>query len=278
MTEAATVRQPENSQAQLWAQSFSQALAQISGSPVSCAVLPEAPAELSATAETDLWILCAYSGGLRGELSFRLPAASAVRLAQIFMSEPASGTTDLTAEYREATVELLRQIAGILATTLKADWGEVQLRIDAQNSAPSWPPSSTAWVRAGEDPATALLVELHFSAALSAALKADKTAASPVTDPPPPSASPVAASNDIDKLGLLMDVELGVILRFGSRQLLLREVLDLSPGSVINLDRQVQEPVDMLLDGRLLARGEIVVMNGNYGLRITEIGTPANGQ
>ena len=48
-------------------------------------------------------------------------------------------------------------------------------------------------------------------------------------------------------------------------------MLDLSPGAVVELDRRVQEPVDLLLDGRLVARGEVVVIDGNYGLRVTEV-------
>lgn len=73
-----------------------------------------------------------------------------------------------------------------------------------------------------------------------------------------------------------MNVDLAVTLRFGSRRLLLREVLDLNPGAVVELDRQVEEPVDVLLDGRLVARGEVVVMDGNYGVRVTEI-APSGG-
>ena len=69
-----------------------------------------------------------------------------------------------------------------------------------------------------------------------------------------------------------MDVDLAVTIRVGSRRLLLREILDLDPGAVIELDRQVSEPVDMLLDGRIIARGEVVVLDGNYGLRVTEVG------
>jgi len=86
---------------------------------------------------------------------------------------------------------------------------------------------------------------------------------SPGTGP----ASPSPAVN----LDLLLDVELGVTLRFGQRRLLLREILDLNPGSVLDLDRQVADPVDMLLDGRVIARGEVVVFDGNYGLRVTEV-------
>lgn len=75
-------------------------------------------------------------------------------------------------------------------------------------------------------------------------------------------------------LKLVMDVELNVTLRFGQRQMPLREVLDLASGSVVELDRMVDEPVELLLDGKLIARGEAVVVDGNYGLRVTEIPQP----
>jgi flagellar motor switch protein FliN len=80
-------------------------------------------------------------------------------------------------------------------------------------------------------------------------------------------ASPVHPAN----LKLVMDVELNVSLRFGQRQMPLHEVLDLASGSVVELDRKVNEPVELLLDGKLVARGEAVIVDGNYGLRVTEI-------
>jgi len=73
---------------------------------------------------------------------------------------------------------------------------------------------------------------------------------------------------------LLLDVELGVMLRFGSRKAPLREVLELSPGAVLELNRQIQDPVDLLLNDRVIARGDVVVVDGNYGLRITEVIAP----
>jgi flagellar motor switch protein FliN/FliY len=75
-------------------------------------------------------------------------------------------------------------------------------------------------------------------------------------------------------LDLVMDVELNVTLRFGRRRLTLREVLDLTSGSVVELDRQVEEPVELLLDGVVIAKGEAVVIDGNYGLRVTEVLQP----
>jgi flagellar motor switch protein FliN/FliY len=82
------------------------------------------------------------------------------------------------------------------------------------------------------------------------------------------------ASQSKDNLGLLMNVELNVTMRFGQRLLTLREVLDLTSGSVIELDRQVEEPVELLLEGRVIARGEAVIVDGNYGLRVTEVSQP----
>lgn len=85
----------------------------------------------------------------------------------------------------------------------------------------------------------------------------------------------VSASTVIPKnLKLVMDVELNLTLRFGQRQMPLREVLELGSGSVVELDRMVDEPVELLLDGKLIARGEAVVVDGNYGLRVTEIPQP----
>jgi flagellar motor switch protein FliN len=255
---------------QAWVESLAQVLGQIAGSLVPCVVLPEAPAELPLSGEGDLWVMGACSGGLRGEMSLRLPAASILHLAQIFVSEPATPDAEVTPDHREAVVELLRQVAGLVATALKASWGDVQHRLETSAGAPSWPASSTAWLRAGDDLSTAALLELHLSAALVAALRAEGT------DPAKPAASlspvvPPSSEQSKIKLDLLMDVELAVTLRFGSRSMLLREVLDLVPGAVVDLDRQVEEPVDVLLDGRLVARGEVVVVDGNYGVRVTEV-------
>jgi flagellar motor switch protein FliN/FliY len=73
------------------------------------------------------------------------------------------------------------------------------------------------------------------------------------------------------QLGRVIDVPLEVTLRFGQRQMRLREVLELNTGALVELDRQVEEPVDLMLGERVIARGEVVIVDGNYGLRVTEI-------
>ena len=77
-----------------------------------------------------------------------------------------------------------------------------------------------------------------------------------------------------EAMGLLCDIELEATLQFGSRELPLREVLELGPGDVVELDRHVSEPVDLVIGDRIVARGEVVIVSGNFALRITEVATP----
>jgi flagellar motor switch protein FliN len=71
----------------------------------------------------------------------------------------------------------------------------------------------------------------------------------------------------------LLGIELEVIVRFGTTQMPLRDVVRLGTGMMIELNRGVDEPVELLVNGRPLARGEVVVVDGYYGVRITEIGS-----
>ncbi len=72
----------------------------------------------------------------------------------------------------------------------------------------------------------------------------------------------------------LLDVELEVVVRFGLTQMPLRELIRIGVGSMIELNRQVDEPVELLVNNRPLARGSVVVVDGYYGVCITEIGQP----
>jgi len=75
-------------------------------------------------------------------------------------------------------------------------------------------------------------------------------------------------------LALLLDVELEAALRFGSREMQLGQILDLGPGDVVQLDRHVSDPVDLIVADKIVARGEVVLVNGNFGLRVTEVAEP----
>lgn len=88
----------------------------------------------------------------------------------------------------------------------------------------------------------------------------------------PLSMEPVAV-NDTN-IGLILDVPLQVTVELGRTKKKIRDILELSTGSIVELDKLAGEPVDILVNGRLLAKGEVVVIDENFGVRITDIVSP----
>ena len=86
--------------------------------------------------------------------------------------------------------------------------------------------------------------------------------------------------NDIEKAGeprridMLLDLPLDVSVELGRTRMSIQELLALGPGSVIELDKVAGEPLDILINDRLVARGEAVVVNDKFGIRITDIVSP----
>jgi len=72
-------------------------------------------------------------------------------------------------------------------------------------------------------------------------------------------------------LRMLLDIELDLSVSFGKTELPLHEVLKLSSGAIVELNRSANDPVEVLVNDRVIARGEVVVVDGNYGIRITEV-------
>ena len=156
---------------QVWAESLAQVLGQIAGSAFAVEYLPEAPAEAPATQETDLRVILVAAGALRGEMSLRIPRPAVLALAQLFVGEAQDGAIEFKPDHQEAVEELLRQVAGQAATTLKPRWGEVQLRLES-GAPPSWSAGASGWLASGSGAVFPLLLEWQLSAALHAALAA----------------------------------------------------------------------------------------------------------
>jgi flagellar motor switch protein FliN/FliY len=76
------------------------------------------------------------------------------------------------------------------------------------------------------------------------------------------------------RLDMLLDVPLEVNVELGRTRMTIQDLLQLGPGSVIELDKVAGEPLDILVNGRLVARGEAVVVNDKFGIRITDIVSP----
>ena len=80
-----------------------------------------------------------------------------------------------------------------------------------------------------------------------------------------------SAKGESGNLDLLLDVQIPIAVEVGSAKMSLDEILKLVPGSIVCLDKKAEEPVDLRVNGKLVARGEVVLVDDVYGLRITQI-------
>jgi len=168
--------------------------------------------------------------------------------------------------------ELLREVAEAAAGELLAKTGK-KCKVEAFDEIDSESKISRAyqlqaggrgWTILVRDEVRAPKPAQHPAAAQAAPQPAAAAATPPI--PPAPALSP--------GLELLLDVELDASLRFGCREMPLAEILELGPGDVVQLDRHVADPVDLLVGDKIVARGEVVLVNGNFGLRVTEVALP----
>ena len=87
----------------------------------------------------------------------------------------------------------------------------------------------------------------------------------------PPAKSAPGAATKTTAIDLLLDVELPVSVSFGRAQLPLKDVIKLTTGSIVELNRAISEPVDVIVNNCVIARGEVVVVEGNFGVRIRQV-------
>ncbi|HSH14735.1 MAG TPA: flagellar motor switch protein FliN [Verrucomicrobiae bacterium] len=83
----------------------------------------------------------------------------------------------------------------------------------------------------------------------------------------PPTAARAVPAN----LDMVLDVPVSLSVELGSTQLPMKDVLELGEGSVITLDKEADAPVELFINGRLIARGEVVVVEDRFGIKITEL-------
>jgi flagellar motor switch protein FliN len=78
-------------------------------------------------------------------------------------------------------------------------------------------------------------------------------------------------SENMSNINLLMDIQLRVVVELARTQMQLREVMELQEGSVVELDRLAGDPVDVYINDHLFAKGEVIVVDDNFGVRITQL-------
>jgi flagellar motor switch protein FliN/FliY len=247
------------------------AMTEACGSPWMMAAAPDENLPTDASEHVRMKLM--LGGTLRGEFVLELHRADAALLASKLLQQPMD---KLGAEQTAALLKLLEATMSKFRTALEPEFGTFTITA----SPAAEPPSDRANIFQAtftNDDANRVSASMVINPALKEALFLHSQAASTVAGAR--RFMKDAAGNALPEpanLDLVMDVELNVTLRFGQRQLTLREVMELTSGSVVELDRQVEEPVELLLNGMVIARGEAVVIDGNYGLRVTEVSQPVS--
>ena len=221
-----------------------------------------------------------FEGAVRGALSVWMEPATCAVLAAKLLGDPVDESLTPLPEHEDAVAEIMNQISGAMSTALRERFGESSITVERTSGA--GPGEETPALRPADGTPNVLLLlqsdaELQASAqaALSSEAQQSGTAEQAATAAAPAAPAAAASMDGTQKnLELVMDVELDLTLRFGKRTMMLSEISDLTSGSVIELDRVVDEPVELLLGDRVIARGDVVIVDGNYGLRVTELAAP----
>ena len=175
-------------------------------------------------------------------------------------------------DHKAGWSELLREVAESAVGELLAATGS-KCRIEKWGPTDGESKVSCAFQLKSGERSWTILVRDEVKAPQAVRAEPAPVAAASIPQPPPcppcPPCPPIGSG-----IELLLDVELDATLRFGCREMPLAEILDLGPGDVVQLDRHIADPVDLIVGDKIVARGEVVLINGNFGLRITEVAAP----
>lgn len=193
------------------------------------------------------------------------------------------------AEYKSTYLEIINQALAGVAQAFTSKLGHEVIPsngAESQEANPAKSAGESRWVeiniRLGE---SSFALSVGADPALLAALGDTAAAVTPAESATPVAPPTVAASsgasgaavapaplpNPSKTFDLLLDVELPVSVSFGRAQILLKDVLKLATGSIVELNRSILEPVEIIVNNCVIARGEVVVVEGNFGVRIQEV-------
>ena len=209
----------------------------------------------------------ALTGDLQGPLVVWISEADASQLAQRVMSmdEPPDGPTIV-----DMLREMWTQAASALA--LKDPFTGVKADVSIPEAGESL-----------ADPLAGYALKVGDGTDVGLSVAGDLRVTPPAPAVAAPVAGPVAsraprAAGDADataKLEVVLDIDLPLIVRFGRTTMSLKALAELGPGSIVDMGRSPDEPVEMLVGNHVLARGEVVVVGGHYGVRIMDLVSPS---
>ena len=257
---------------------------------------------------TSVLVKANYKKGLSGTIIFSLPLKEGTILVDLMLGGDGAPSEELVGDSKDALAETFNQVMGSANQTLSDLAGETFAISNVEILAMA-PEASAFEEQLGQgafqnialattQDSLSTTIHLLLPDLLLQQLKrklgfGELQAAPPPEEVPTASAAqapsggsspaqarhqaPVAAGpmHDSGNLELLLDIQLPVVVRMGQTEMQMGELLKLTPGSILELNRSADAPVELLVNGKLIAKGEVVVVDGNFAFRITEIDTRA---
>lgn len=262
-----------------WKDSFSSVLDTMAG------IKPEVPSSAAAEEEETigmLWWRQDFEGVQGGSVWLGSPSHTWTRLGQLVLSGAGIEAAP-EADIRDSYLEVLKQVFVVFARALASALGqEVTCSAGREQSAPPDAPGSWIGVRPPNE--TLPPVQIQFSREILEAVLRHARAGEPADDLVSADAGdalvqaetwggeePELSARARRTLDVLLDVEMPVHVSFGKTRVRMQDVLKFVNGAVIELDRAISEPVEILVNNCVIARGAVVVVDGNYGVQINEV-------
>nr|WP_314399114.1 flagellar motor switch protein FliY [uncultured Campylobacter sp.] len=192
--------------------------------------------------------------------------------------EEISRNENLSEDELDAAKEVFSNILGAFSTSLGAQKGMPKLSFEIakvnfldENAILDLSAYEKVYIYpvkiADLDEQIAMIADFSFVKFFSKDQK-ETTAASPSHSP-----KSELSADEMRNIGLIMDVRLPIRVRIGSKKMLLKDVLTMDIGSVIELNQLANDPLEILISDKVIALGEVVIVDGNFGIQITQIGT-----
>jgi len=207
---------------------------------------------------TPVWLTVAFDGLLVGD-TVLMVSADDVHALRGSPEQPSASPAEESEIQRGPVEDGLRQSVIVALKAFQERHGRLVGRIEF-SQAPAWATDRTFVLTSTCE----TLPPLRLAVLCSPDLRINTSNSTAGQAPQPDSGEP-------ENLDLVLNAALEISLRFGQQNLTLGTVSQLGTGSVVELDRKVEEPVELILDGRVFARGEVMIVDGNYGLRVTEV-------
>jgi flagellar motor switch protein FliN/FliY len=255
--------------AEEWSRQFTRAVESMTGESVvvSFASHELTPAEIDPGRQELLWWDQTLSFSPESRIWIGAPAQSWQEIGNRVLR--GAGVDDATPEdIRSTYLEIVNQsLSGVASAVSTRARKEVSCG-DGRSAPPPATPEVAAYSVEVTVGGQALTLFAAFSLALA---NLSETAVQPVAKPVTSDKAHAAAGATPGAIDLLLDVELPVSVSFGRAQLMLRDVIKLTTGSIVELNRALAEPVEVIVNNCVIARGEVVVIEGNYGIRIKQV-------